>query len=180
MTKDSDSTFEAIYAEKKEEVANTNAKVDAIVMALNVASIGVMFIDGVSVKLTDMAAKKLIKEAIEEGLKISPDKIVSIAKVDGKIVWLEKGYQAGDKGAGLEHIFTHSTEFAQKGIAKEQIAQTVMKAVQENNIVGQTSSGMVYRTIVDGKVVDINIGIGSNGFVVRANPISPKNYKPIE
>jgi len=39
---------------------------------------------------------------------------------------------------------------------------------------------MVYRTIVDGKVVDINIGIGSNGFVVRANPISPKNYKPIE
>jgi hypothetical protein len=182
LVSNGDEVFNDIYLQSKEEVDSLNQKIDNIVTAMEIASIAVVFVDGVSVKLTDMAAKKLIKEAIEQGIKISPDKIVSIAKVDGKIVWLEKGYQAGGKGshkgAGLEHIIIeHGNDFLKKGISESQISQTIMKAVQENNVVGNSSIGTVYRTVANGKPIDIAIGIGDNGFIVRASPIT--KFKPI-
>ncbi|MGB5919852.1 hypothetical protein [Arcobacter sp.] len=172
LMKDGDGSFEAIFAEEKEKVLNTNAKVDAIVTALNVASIGLIFIDGVSIKVTEMTAKKLVKEAIEQGLKISPEKIVSIAKVDGKIVWLEKG----SSRAGLGHILRPDRvqDFLNIGVKKADISKLVMDAVSKGKIIDTVGSGKnirnVYEVIFKGKVQKVAVGVSDNGFIVTAHP----------
>jgi len=168
--------FDTLYGVQKNKVDALNKLVDDTIVTLEVAGIATLFIDGVAVKTTDMAAKKLIQEAIEQGIKISPEKIVSIAKVDGKVVFLETGYQVGDKGAGLEHILQPKRvqEFLNQGIAKNEIAPLIMEAVTNGKVITTTGTGKnirnVYEVYFHGKIQKVAVGVSDNGFIVTAHP----------
>ena len=89
-------------------------------------------------------------------------------------MWLEEGSAA----AGLEHIYVrHEVDFASKGISRAEIPTVVMNALECGEIVGTNGSANVYRIMQNGVEQNIAIGVGSNGFVVRANPVS--SWKPL-
>ncbi|WP_063126090.1 hypothetical protein [Nocardia fusca] len=112
----------------------------------------------------------LIDELEQSGVKFSREDIVSIGRdADGKVVFLEKG----NDRAGLEHILRHSGEFGDKGIPESEIPNLVMKAVTEGEVVGtQGKNRPVYEILHNGQPVRIAVSVGSNGFVVGANPAS--------
>jgi filamentous hemagglutinin len=116
-----------------------------------------------------MTREELIS-SLPAGTKITPEKVIDIRQVpDGRVVWLETGNDA----AGLQHIYKrHEEDFISKGIPREEISTVVMNALEEGNIVGKNGTASVYRTVYNGVEQHIAIGIGSNGFVVRANPVS--------
>lgn len=109
------------------------------------------------------------------GTKITPESVVDIRKLpDGRTVWLETGSDA----AGLQHIYKrHEIDFANKGISRDEIPAVVMSALEGGKIVGTNGSASVYRITYIGIEKNIAIGVGSNGFVVRANPVS--SWKPL-
>lgn len=93
---------------------------------------------------------------------------------DGRTVWLE----ARSDSAGLQHIYKrHEVDFANKGILKAEVPSVVMNALEKGNVVGTNGSANVYRITHNGVEQNIAIGVGSNGFVVRANPVSI--WKPL-
>lgn len=114
-------------------------------------------------------------EGLPAGTRITPENVVDIRKLpDGRTVWLETGNDA----AGLQHIYRrHEADFASKGIPREQVPTVVMDALQQGNVVGTNGSANVYRIVHNGTEQHIAIGVGSNGFVVRANPVS--QWKPL-
>lgn len=121
-------------------------------------------------------AKAQLISQLPPGTKITPEDIVDIRKLqDGRVVWLEKGSDS----AGLQHIYMrHETEFTKKGISREEVPGVVMSALERGEIVGTTGSANVYRISHNGVEQNIAIGVGSNGFVVRANPAS--KWKPLK
>ena len=68
-------------------------------------------------------------------------------------------------------------DFSNKGISREQIPAVVMDALQQGHVVGTNGSADVYRIVYNGAEQHIAIGVGSNGFVVSANPVS--QWKPL-
>lgn len=118
---------------------------------------------------------QLIDDLKVSGTKITPENVVDIRKLpNGRTVWLE----TGSDSAGLQHIYKrHTVDFTNKGISREDIATVVMDALEHGNIVGTNGSANVYRTIYNGTEQNIAIGVGSNGFIVRANPVS--TWKPL-
>ena len=122
----------------------------------------------------------LIRDELISGLpagtKITPESVVDIRKLsDGRTVWLETGSDA----AGLQHIYKrHEVDFATKGILRDEIPAVVMNALERGNIVGTNGSANVYRITHNGVEQNIAIGVGSNGFVVRANPVSTWKQLP--
>ena len=96
----------------------------------------------------------------------------------GKIVWLEKGH-LGDKPSGLAHILKdHSDDFAKQNITQEEIPQYIMSAVKYGEVVGYQGRGTgrpIYEFVYEGITRHIAITIGSNGYIVGANPRSIKN-----
>ncbi|WP_313055874.1 hypothetical protein [Pseudomonas lopnurensis] len=104
------------------------------------------------------------------GTKISPESLIDIRKLpDGRTVWLETGSDA----AGLQHIYKrHEVDFANKGILRDDVPTIVMNALEHGKVVGTNGSANVYRITHNGVEKNIAIGVGSNGFVVRANPVS--------
>jgi hypothetical protein len=109
------------------------------------------------------------------GTKITPANVVDIRRLpDGRTVWLEKGTDA----AGLQHIYKrHEADFVNKGISREDIPDVVMSALERGEIVGVNGSANVYRITHNGVEQNIAVGVSSNGFVVRANPVS--SWKPL-
>lgn len=110
------------------------------------------------------------------GEKINKADVVAITQdSSGKIVWLEKGH-LGDRPSGLAHIIdAHSADFKKHGIAEEEIPQYVMAAVKYGIIVGyqgRTQGRPVYEFTYESTRRRIAITIGSNGYVVGANPRS--------
>lgn len=88
---------------------------------------------------------------------------------NGRTVWLETGSDA----AGLQHIYKrHEVDFMNKGISREDVPSVIMNALEEGRIVGTNGSANVYRTTYQGIEQHIAIGVSSNGFVVRANPVT--------
>ena len=88
---------------------------------------------------------------------------------DGRTVWLE----TGSTSAGLRHILErHETDFLNKGVSRKDIPNVVMNALEVDNVVGTNGSANVYRVIHNGVEQNIAIGVGSNGFIIRANPVS--------
>ena len=113
----------------------------------------------------------LLDELANSGVKYNPDDIVAIAKTtDGKLVWLENGTDT----AGLNHIITaHADDFLNKGIKQEQIPDYVMGALENGKIVGHQGRGMgrpIYEFAYNEEIHKVAITVGSNGFVVGANP----------
>ncbi len=109
------------------------------------------------------------------GTKITPENVVDIRRLpDGRTVWLENGTDA----AGLQHIYKrHEVDFINKGISRDDIPNVVMNALERGEVVGTNGSANVYRITYNGVEQNIAVGVGSNGFVVRANPVS--FWKPL-
>lgn len=116
----------------------------------------------------------LVNEIKNAGIKFDADNLLRIAKnTEGRIVFLEKGSPKG----GLVHILEHEADFINKGVTKEQIPDLVMKEVTEGKIIGYQGKGTgrpIYQVEFNGKTQNVGVTIGSNGFIVGANPKSIK------
>ena len=122
---------------------------------------------------TSGKGKELIEEVISSGEKISPDKVLLITRdPNGKIIWME----TGNGKSGLEHIITeHGHQFNGKGISNEDIPNYVLEAVHQGKIVGtqgKRNPRTVYEFTYNGERQRIAIQVGSNGYIVSANPKS--------
>lgn len=104
------------------------------------------------------------------GVKHTPGSIVDIARMNSnRIVFLE----AGKGGSGLAHINErHASQFADKGISVNDIPYVIMAAITEDKIVGKNGTAPVYEIAYIGEKEYIAIGVGDNGYIVRANPTS--------
>jgi filamentous hemagglutinin len=130
-------------------------------------------------KGTTGEGKTLVNKIIEKGYKICPSEVIGITQdANGKIVWLENGSK-GAKPSGLYHILeAHESHFNQKGICTEDIADFVLTAVSKGEVIGYQGKGNgrpIYRVTYDGKEYNVAITIGSNGYIVGANPTSGGN-----
>jgi hypothetical protein len=112
--------------------------------------------------------KDLIAELERKNVKHSPDQIVRIARLpDGRIVFLEHG----NARAGLRHIVKeHGEDFARRGIAESQIPDLLMAALTEGKVVGCQRTRPIYEVHFNGATHYVAIDVGSNGFIVGANP----------
>ncbi len=122
------------------------------------------------------AAKSLIAEVQARGDKITSDDVIGIAKdKSGKIIWLERGTLDG-KPSGLKHILVaHEDNFNSKGIATADIADFVLTAVTKGEIIGYQGKGTgrpIYKVTYNGKEYKVAVTVGSNGYIVGANPRS--------
>jgi hypothetical protein len=120
---------------------------------------------------SDADKAALIAELRQTGVKHTPEKILRIAKLsDGKIVFLE----LGDNESGLQHILKeHSRNFVDVGISPEQIPDVVMAAVTMGRFVhyqGRSRTRLIYELTFNDQTHYIAVTIGSNGYIVGANP----------
>lgn len=116
------------------------------------------------------------------GVKFTKEDVLFVTKdKTGQLVWLEKGNQR----AGLEHILNgsgntggHAADFERAfGLSKAQIPAFLEKVISKGKIVstitklvnGKPGFERIYE--YDGKHF-VLAGIGTNGFIVSAYPIS--------
>jgi hypothetical protein len=112
-------------------------------------------------------AQSLIEELGENGIKHNPEDILSIGKnATGDIIFLEKG----DANAGLEHILKHTEDFVKVGIKEEDIGSVVFDAATNGKKVGMQGTRPIYEVMYNGVKQRIAVTVGSNGFIVGANP----------
>ncbi|EID54579.1 hypothetical protein [Saccharomonospora xinjiangensis] len=79
----------------------------------------------------------LIAEVQRQGHKISPERVVRIARLPNeRIVWLEEG----DEGRGLRHILEAKRvrDFAIHGIKRSDIVDTLFAALEQGKPIGHT------------------------------------------
>ncbi len=85
-----------------------------------------------------------------------------------------------DSGAGLVHILArHASQFRDRGIPEEEIADAIMKALTQGRNIGVdgTRGGRyVYQFDLDGKTEYLSIVVGDNGYIVTAFPTDPVVY----
>lgn len=118
----------------------------------------------------------LISQLEARGEKVNKAEVVAITQdASGRIVWLEKGH-LGPKASGLMHIVdAHAKDFAKQGISEAEIPQYIMTAVKYGTIVGYQGRDQgrpIYEFTYEGTTRRIAITIGSNGYIVGANPQS--------
>ena len=119
----------------------------------------------------------LIAELKQTGVKHTPEEILRIARLpNGKIGFLE----TGNASSGLQHILeNHKDEFAEKGIYEADVTDAVFLAVIQQTIVDyQKPNRPIYQITFNGKTQLIAVTVGSNGYIVCANPRStPQQLK---
>ncbi|WP_218079584.1 hypothetical protein [Anthocerotibacter panamensis] len=113
----------------------------------------------------------LIQELERAGIKHTPEDILGIARDQtDRIVFLE----TGNARAGFTHIANqHSVDFANQGIAESQLSEFILNAVIRGKIVeyqGKGGTRPVFEHIFNGQRYLTGVTIGSNGFIVGANP----------
>ena len=123
---------------------------------------------------TSGEGKALIAEVQANGDKINPSDVIGIMKnKDGKIVWLEKGH-LGNNPSGLAHILdAHESNFNDKGIKTCDIPDFILSAVSEGKIIGYQGKGTgrpIYEIEYNGETQLVAVTVGSNGYIVGANP----------
>jgi len=109
-------------------------------------------------------------------VKFTPQNVLATGTTpDGQVVFLE----TGSSSAGLQHIVEeHGVDFTNKGITQSDIPSVVMEAVTQGTLVGTNGSAPVYQISYGGTPKYISVGVSSNGFIVRANPVS--TWKPLK
>jgi filamentous hemagglutinin len=125
---------------------------------------------------TSGEGKALIDEVKANGYKINSNDVIGIAKdKQGKIVWLEQGH-LGNNPSGLKHILdAHESNFNSKGIATSNISDFILTAVSKGDIIGYQGKGTgrpIYEVKYHGQKYKVAITVGSNGYIVGANPRS--------
>ena len=118
----------------------------------------------------------LVSQLESEGANFNKEDVVAITQdASGKIIWLEKGH-LGDRPSGLAHIIdAHGLDFENQQISLDEIPQYIMSAVKYGHIVGYQGRGQgrpIYEFTYEHTIRQIAITIGSNGYVVGANPRS--------
>ncbi|MFI2286931.1 hypothetical protein [Streptomyces niveus] len=95
--------------------------------------------------------------------------IAEYAKPGLALAWLEKG----NVHAGLVHIiFRHAGEFATAGVRVEDIPALVKTALNQGKRVGTQGTGRpIFEVSFNGKIQQVAISVGDNGFVIGANPV---------
>lgn len=136
-------------------------------------------------RYTSGANARLVQRLLDRNEKCTPENILGIVEVSeeinkGGIVWIE----SGTPSAGLGHIIKeHEIDFINKGIPKDEIPNYLMEAVRQGKKVGEQGSGpkarrrTIFEFIYEGKLQRVAIQIGSNGFIVSANPKSKDDTK---
>lgn len=122
----------------------------------------------------------LIAQAQRQGHKISADKVLRIGRDrDGRVVWLEEGHEQ----AGARHLMAPGrvSEFAAAGVNQVDIVDVVFRAATMGNPVGISGRNrLVFETEHQGKKILVAITIGSNGYIVGANPVHRnRKIKPL-
>ena len=120
---------------------------------------------------SDGTACDLIARLQESGVKITPENVVRIfTDPTGRIEWLE----TGNARAGLQHILkAHEQQFADVGISAADIPDALQEALTQGKIIGYQGSDTtrpIYQVVFQGKMQQIAITVGDNGFIVGANP----------
>jgi uncharacterized protein YukE len=120
---------------------------------------------------TGPSREELLQELAAHGIKHNPERVLLIGKNgDGKIVFLE----SGDARAGLQHVMNHADQFADIGVPEERVGRFVFDAVTTGKIVGYQGRGAgrpIYEFIFEGRPYKLAVTVGSNGFIVGANPV---------
>jgi hypothetical protein len=119
----------------------------------------------------------LISKLKAANIKYDTDTLIEINEDRlGNVIFLERG---NDK-AGYKHLLTHLNEFKQKSVTPAIMPKLIMNTLVEGEVVGYQGKGKgraIYRSTFfatqnDARFMDIAITVGSNGFVVGANPAS--------
>ena len=126
---------------------------------------------------------ELIQKVIDQGHKISPDKVLDIGTMpNGKIVWIEIG-KLGERASGLAHILDkHNNELNNLGISNKDVPSFIIKVLAKNKVVGIQGEQndfprSIYETEVNKKIVYVAISVLENGYIVGANLISKYKIK---
>ncbi|KAF8961092.1 hypothetical protein BDZ97DRAFT_1830250 [Flammula alnicola] len=125
------------------------------------------------------AQEALVKDAQKKGVKMDAASLMNIWKISHiiegvatDILFLEEG----NEKAGMKHIWgRHSKEFTQKGISEGEIPHLMEQATTGGSPVafqGKNKGRPIFKTSHNGQALFVAISIGSNGFVVGANPCS--------
>ncbi|MFI5896483.1 WXG100 family type VII secretion target [Actinoplanes sp. NPDC051513] len=114
----------------------------------------------------------LIDELERAGVKHNPDDILEIGRdASGRILFLEKG----SSRAGMQHILErHAQDFTNVGVPEDKIGRLVFEAVTTGEVVGtegRRSPRILYEVVFEGRTYRLAVTVGSNGFIVGANPV---------
>jgi len=125
---------------------------------------------------TKGAGAALVSQLNARGENFNSSDVVAITQdPSGNIIWIEKGH-LGDRPSGLAHIVAaHGADFAKQDITENEIPQYLMTAVKTGKIVGYQGRGKgrpIYEFTYNGVTCRVAITIGSNGYIVGANPKS--------
>ena len=165
-------------AEKEVKAVEGISKVEKeakVVEGLNKANRSVCEVEKVAEGVSKLneggKASGLLDRLASSGVKYNLNDVVAITKTaDGKLTWLENGSDT----AGLKHIIKeHGKDFANKGISKEQIPSYITQALSEGKVVGYQGRGTgrpIYEFSYNGATQRVAVTVGSNGFIVGANP----------
>jgi hypothetical protein len=113
--------------------------------------------------------QELLDELRKKGVKHNPTEIVEIGKNDaGDVIFLENG----NSRAGLLHIKErHAGDFANLGVPESKIGSLVFTAATEGTVVGTQRTRPIYEVVFEGKTYKVAVSVGTNGFIVGANPV---------
>ena len=120
----------------------------------------------------------LVNKLNQSGVKFNKEALVAIRELpDGRVIFLEQGtstiVNGVEKGSGLAHIMKHVEQFTAKDIATKDIPKLLMDAVNNGKIVGTSGkSTPVFEVVYNGQTRHVAIGVGSNGYIVQAYPVS--------
>lgn len=126
-----------------------------------------------------MQAKEHLQQILTENhIKFDADAIIAIdQKPDGQIFFLERG----NERAGYKHVLNHAKDFNNKGVNVAKLPQFIMHTLKNNQQVSVQNARRGGRPIYHGTLfaqnnheVDVAISVGSNGFIVGANPVTLK------
>jgi len=160
-------TKKLVVAGVKEGVALTETSYEAIKLNRTIKRVA---------KASDSVKLDHLIELKNSKVKFTPEDVIFTHKMpNGKIAFLEKG---SSSGRGFAHILKeHEMHFMSKGITKDEIPTLIKKALEKNKVVDYQGKGKgrpIYELIYKEKKQRVAITIGSNGFVVGANPKSIK------
>lgn len=113
--------------------------------------------------------QRLLDELRDNGVRHNPQDIVAIGRNGaGDVIFLENG----NSRAGLLHITErHAGDFANVGVPENKVGALVFTAVTQGTEVGAQRTRPIYEVEFEGRTYRLAVSVGSNGFIVGANPV---------
>lgn len=128
--------------------------------------------------LDQFNAEKIRSNEPKKVIKFNAEEVLFIDKIGEKFVFLERGVQNEEKkqGAGYKHILTHAKEFKQNNISIAKLPYVLFSSLSKNNIIAYQGKGKGRPIFeAENEKIGIAITVGSNGYIVGANPTSKRN-----